>query len=102
MSQWYNADFEDLDWVQAPPKALNNDRKNCRKDSYNNLGAQGNFVKKNQTRPEEYARGQASYAAKPTNSKKHQEPDYYRQNTDTNKSRYGQYEKASKKSAKPT
>lgn len=57
MSQWYNADFEDLDWVQAPPKALNNDRKNCRKDSYNNLGAQGNFVKKNQTKPEEYNRG---------------------------------------------
>lgn len=57
MSQWYNADFEDLDWVQAPPKALNNDRKNCRKDSYNNLGAQGNFVKKNQTKPEEYTRG---------------------------------------------
>lgn len=63
MSQWYNADFEDLDWVQAPPKALNNDRKNCRKDSYNNFGPQANFVKKNQVKPDDYARGKASYAA---------------------------------------
>lgn len=101
MSQWYNADFEDLDWVQAPPKAFNNDRKNCRKDSYNNFGAQSNFTKKSSAKAEDYSYSKVSYHVKPANSKKTQEQEYSRQYAETSKAKYGQYEKASKKLAKP-
>ena len=88
MSQWYNADFEDLDWVQAPPKTFNNDKTSCRKDSYNNFGAQSNFVKKSSAKGDEYSQSKASYAAKPTNSKK-QQPDYSRYNAEPIRGKYG-------------
>jgi hypothetical protein len=99
MSQWYNADFEDLDWVQAPPKALNGDKKNGRKDSYNNFGAQGNFTKKNTYKGDDNFQAKPGYQAY-AHQKKQQDFDYTRQNTDNQKTKYGQYEKASKKPAK--
>lgn len=100
MSQWYNADFEDLDWVQAPPKANNNDRSSCRKDSYNNSGAQGAFVKKSHNRVEEHPQSKASHAARPVHQKKTTTSDYCRQQSDNNKARQGHYDYAVKKPAR--
>lgn len=100
MSKWYNADFEDLDWVQAPPKSFNNERDYSRKDSYTTSEAQRNFVKKCSSTRDEYVQGLPAYAAKPQNSKKAHYSESLAQNSDYTKSKNGPNPIPNKKTGK--